>query len=138
MKKSMICSLAILTLLGITVDARAEFHPFKLLRRGFTNILTAPLEIPKQTIASVKEGHDKTYHVSAWAFTGFIKGIAYTAGRMGSGMFDVLTSNFDRNGDPLMNPEYVTDDWPSCAGATTKSAKEESASTDNAAASSQK
>ena len=118
MRKIFVCSLAIVTLLGITVEARAEFHPFKLLRRGFTNVLTAPLEIPKQTIASVEEGRKKTYHVSAWGFTGFVKGIAYTFGRMGSGLFDILTSNFDRNGDPLMNPEYVVDEWPSCRSAS--------------------
>ena len=114
MRKSIVCGMAILALLGMTVEARAEFHPFKLLRRGATNIVTAPLEIPKQTIASIDEGKEKTYHVSVWAFAGFMKGIAYTIGRMGSGMFDILTSNFDRNVDPLMTPEYVVDDWPAC------------------------
>ncbi len=115
MKKIFVSGLMLLTVLGLAGNACAEFHPFKLLRRGATNILTAPLEIPKQTIASFQEGQKKTPHFSAWVFAGFFKGIVYAIGRMGSGAFDVLTSNFDRNGDSLINPEYVFDEWPGSA-----------------------
>ena len=115
MKKIIVSGLMLLTVLGLAGNACAEFHPFKLLRRGFTNIVTAPLEIPKQTITSVQEGDQKVRNIAAASFGGFFKGLVYALGRMGSGLFDVLTSNFDRNGDPLMTPEYVLDEWPGSA-----------------------
>jgi len=119
MKRAILFAVCLSFTLGFATSARAEYQPFKLLGRGFVNIISSPLEIPKQTIASVKEAQKRTFHVSAAAFAGFVKGIAYMVGRMGSGLWDILTSNFDTNGDPLMKPEYVCQDWP---GGTAKAA----------------
>lgn len=79
------------------------------LKRGFINILTCPLEIPKQTAIYLKKGTEKTQHTPVWIFSGFIKGIANTMGRAGSGLWDVVTFNIDmpENFGSIIQPEYV-------------------------------
>ena len=79
----------------------------KKLKRGFCNIVTAPVEIPKQTIAGASQKPNVIM-----AFSGMIKGIAYTLGRMGSGLRDIVTCNLDVPSESLVKPPCVFQDWP--------------------------
>ena len=91
--------------------SRAADNPGDKLTRGVVNVITAPIEIAKQIDAGWKESNKKTSSVSAGILSGFAKGIAYTAGRMGSGVWDILSFPFKTPGnyDPLMKPEFVLD-----------------------------
>ena len=81
------------------------------LKRGVVNVITAPLEIPKQTSIYWKKGAEKTNNLVPWAFAGFIKGMVNMVGRMGSGLWDITTFNIEVPADyePLMKPDYVCD-----------------------------
>ncbi len=84
------------------------------LGRGITNVVTAPVEIPKELRAHWIKGSEKTYHISAWLFCGLVKGIVMTPVRMGSGVWDIVTSPLaiPKDYQPLLKPDYVFDDWP--------------------------
>jgi len=84
------------------------------LGRGITNIVTAPLEIPKEIRAHWIKGAEKTYHVIAWMVCGFVKGNFTMAARFGSGAWDVISFpvNIPENYEPLFKPEFVFDNWP--------------------------
>jgi len=86
----------------------------KKLQRGIVNVVTAPVEVPKQIRAYWIAGSEKTFHISPWAFCGFVKGVWMTPLRMGSGLWDIITCPLDlpRNGGSLVQPEYVFDEWP--------------------------
>ena len=78
------------------------------------NVVTAPLEIPKETRAYWIKGSEKTDHILVWLFAGAVKGVVETVKRAGSGVWDVVTFPFEKPADyePLMKPHYVLDDWP--------------------------
>ena len=99
-------------ILCLTTPSHAHNMGTKLIR-GFSNLITAPVEIPKQTYIYWKKGAEKTNHVSAWVFSGFIKGMVNTVGRLGSGLWDVMTFNIEKpeNYEPLMKPACVFEDW---------------------------
>ena len=84
-------------------------NPWQKLGRGFTNVVTAPLEIPKQTDSEWKRGRQQTFHVLVWILSGFVKGLAYFVGRTGSGTWDILTFPFPLPPDyqPLMKPNFI-------------------------------
>ena len=86
----------------------------KKLQRGIVNVVTAPVEVPKQIRAYWIAGSEKTLHISPWLFCGFMKGAWMTPLRMGSGLWDVVTFliNLPGNGSSLLKPEYVFDEWP--------------------------
>jgi len=79
------------------------------LKRGLINIVTAPIELPKQIKTYWKKGTDKGHHNVVWLISGTSKGLANMVGRVGSGLWDVLTFNIDlpRGYEPLMKPDYV-------------------------------
>ncbi len=80
------------------------------LGRGITNVVTAPVEIPKEIRVHWIKGSEKTYHVLVWIFCGFVKGIVMTTARVGSGVVDIATFPFKN--DALLQPNYVFEDWP--------------------------
>ncbi len=84
------------------------------LERGIINVVTAPVEIPKEIRAHWINGSEKTYHILVWIFCGFVKGTFMTAARVGSGVWDVVSSPvaIPQNYKPLFKPDYVFDDWP--------------------------
>ena len=84
-----------------------DFTWTKKIKRGVYNVLSAPVEIPKQTIGGLYEKPP-----AIMVFSGLFKGIAYTLGRMGSGMWDIVTCNVDVSDEPLMKPACVFQDWP--------------------------
>ena len=114
MKKT-ILSFVIIAVFVINVNfVFAENNPGKKFGRGVVNVVTAPLEIPKQTRAYWIEGSEKTPHILVWLFAGAVKGVVETVKRTGSGVWDMATFVFEKPDayEPLMKPDYVFDDWP--------------------------
>ena len=91
--------------------ANATIHK---LERGLINFVTGPLEIPKEIRAHWIKGSEKTYHIIAWIFCGFIKGAVMAGARMTSGAYDIVSFpiNAPKDYEPLLKPEYVFDNWP--------------------------
>ena len=85
--------------------------PLQKFNRGIVNIVTAPIEIAKQVDLSWKESAQQSKSKSFGVFTGFFKGLGYTVGRMGSGLWDVVTFPFKTpdNYESLMKPDFVLD-----------------------------
>ncbi|MCB9772326.1 MAG: exosortase system-associated protein, TIGR04073 family [Candidatus Omnitrophica bacterium] len=92
----------------------AESNKIQKLRRGVTNVFTAPLEIPKEIRAHWIAGSEKTPHILVWIFCGAVKGTVMTAARVGSGAWDIVTfpTGILENHEPLIEPDFVFDDWP--------------------------
>ncbi|HOW35476.1 MAG TPA: exosortase system-associated protein, TIGR04073 family [Candidatus Omnitrophota bacterium] len=86
-------------------------NPADKLGRGIVNIITSPIEIAKQVDLSWKQSA-KSKSQATGIVTGFFKGLAYTVGRMGSGIWDVVSFPFKtpENYEPLMKPEFVLDE----------------------------
>jgi putative exosortase-associated protein (TIGR04073 family) len=87
-------------------------RPMQKLKRGVVNVVTAPLEIPKQVKLHWDDSGTNPIEKTAYLFGGLIKGAAYTVGRVGSGLWDIVTLNLDipGNNEPLVKPDYVWSD----------------------------
>jgi len=91
-------------------------------KRGAINIVTSPLEIPKQAKYEVNVTEEKPGKIIA-LFGGTVKGLVYTIGRLGSGLYDVLTFNINtpKGYEPLVKPDYVCEKLSGeAAGSTTE------------------
>ncbi|MCA9398422.1 MAG: exosortase system-associated protein, TIGR04073 family [Candidatus Omnitrophica bacterium] len=101
-------------LLGNVQNVYAENRAGHKLYRGVVNVLTAPVEIPKQARAYWIEGAQKTDHILVWIGSGSVYGLVQGIKRAGSGVWDIMTFPFDvsDNDDPLLKPDYVFDEWP--------------------------
>ncbi len=86
-------------------------NPTDKLGRGIINIVTSPVEIAKQVDLGWKQSTKKSKNVSSGVLSGIVKGLAYTVGRMGSGIWDVVSFPFKTPGnyEPLMKPDFVLD-----------------------------
>lgn len=95
-------------------DAQAESGPGKKLLRGVSNIITAPVEVPKQARAYWIVGAQKTDHILVWIGSGAVWGMVQGIKRAGSGFWDIVSFPFAKPADyePLLKPEYVFDEWP--------------------------
>ena len=95
-------------------SAFAATNPVQKLGRGIVNVVTAPVEIPKEIRAHWIKGSEKTYHIIVWIFCGTVKGVVMTGARIGSGSWDIATApiNIPQDYAPLLKPEYVFDYWP--------------------------
>lgn len=71
---------------------------------GFTNLLTGPLEIPKNIINTTNQSN-----VFYGIIGGLFKGIVHTAGRLAVGLTDLVT--FQLPTKPIAQPLYVWDDF---------------------------
>ncbi len=82
------------------------------VKRGVVNVISSPLEIPKEIKAHWDEGGTDPIKKTAYVFGGVVKGLVNTVGRVGSGLWDIFTLNLDipGNNEPLMKPDYVWDD----------------------------
>ena len=109
MKRQYVWILA-LTLLVLPLNV----IPADKLKRGVVNLVTAPVEIPKNVRAYWIEGSEVTSHISFWLFSGLVKGMVDSVARFGSGAWDVLTFPWEDTVDrqPLVQPSYVFDEWP--------------------------
>ncbi len=92
----------------------AENMPVKKLSRGLVNIVTAPIEIPKQARAYWIKGAQKTPHILAWIGCGVVWGGVQVIKRTGSGIWDVISFPFSKpaNYEPLLKPNFVFQEWP--------------------------
>lgn len=93
----------------------AESNPATKLVRGVINIVTAPVEIPKQARAYWIEGTYKTDHFLIWTGVGSVWGMVQTVKRAGSGFWDIISFPFatPADYDPLLKPDFVFEEWPS-------------------------
>jgi putative exosortase-associated protein (TIGR04073 family) len=71
---------------------------------GFTNMMTAPLEVPKNIINTINQSN-----VAYGMVGGLAKGILNTVGRMFTGLGDFIT--FPLPTKPIVYPAYVWDDF---------------------------
>lgn len=92
----------------------AASDPVKKIKRGVVNVVTSPLEIPKEVRAHWIKGSEKTYHILVWIACGFVKGTVMTAARIGSGAWDIVSApvSVPEDNEPLLKPDYVFDQWP--------------------------
>jgi putative exosortase-associated protein (TIGR04073 family) len=73
---------------------------------GFTNMTTAPLEIPKNIINIANEPDSNVFY---GVFGGIIRGSLDTAGRILNGANDLVTAPLPTK--PVVDPYYVWDDF---------------------------
>jgi putative exosortase-associated protein (TIGR04073 family) len=87
-------------------EAIVEKMSFKLVR-GVTNIATSIVELPKQTILTVRDRGSVGYVV------GPIKGICMTVYRAIMGTAETIGFMVPQPGyyDPMVDPEFVWQDW---------------------------
>lgn len=92
----------------------AENNAVKKLSRGFVNVVSAPIEVPKQIRNYWIEGARKTDHILVWLGSGAGWGLVQTVKRMGSGLWDMISFPFNKpqNFEPLLKPDYVLENWP--------------------------
>ena len=78
-------------------------------KRGFVNVVTAPGEIPVKVVEEVRAGGSGPIKKTAAVLGGTVKGLVWTIGRVGSGLWDMLTLNVDvpGNNEPLMKPVFI-------------------------------
>ena len=90
-------------------DSYLTSRPMKKFKRGVINVVSAPLEIPKEIKKHWDESGTHPIKKTVCLFGGLVKGLIYTVGRVGSGAWDVFTLNLDipGNNEPLMKPDYV-------------------------------
>ena len=112
--KKVILILSLSILLIEAPWASAQKHAGQKLQRGIINVVTAPLEVPKQARVYWKEGAKKTDHILVWIFSGAAKGMADMTHRIVSGVWDIITFPFNipKGYEPLKKPDYVLEDWP--------------------------
>jgi len=94
--------------------ARAEQGPAQKFYRGIVNIVTAPIEVPKQARAYWIKGAQITPHILVWIFSGAVWGVVEGVKRMGSGVWDIVSFpvNKPEGYEPLFKPDFVFNDWP--------------------------
>ena len=90
-------------------DSYLTSRPMQKLKRGVINVVSAPLELPKEVKQHWDESDTNPIKKTAYLFGGLVKGLTYTVGRIGSGLWDIATLNLDipGNNEPLMKPDYV-------------------------------
>ncbi|HLF17923.1 MAG TPA: hypothetical protein VI749_03400 [Candidatus Omnitrophota bacterium] len=81
----------------------------KKFRRGAINLVTFPLEIPKQAKGVIDEGGESIPKRAALVVPGILKGIGYSAVRLVSGAWDLFTFNVNipKDHKPVLEPEFV-------------------------------
>ncbi|MEI7999546.1 MAG: hypothetical protein WCH62_08595, partial [Candidatus Omnitrophota bacterium] len=76
--------------------ANADQGPGNKLYRGVVNIVTAPIEVPKQARAYWIKGSQLTPHIIAWIGCGAVWGVVEGIKRVGSGLWDVVSFPFNK------------------------------------------
>jgi putative exosortase-associated protein (TIGR04073 family) len=97
--------IAVLALSAVTVYAE-EKNAFTKLTRGFANMLTGSIEIPKQIYLVSKEREPIT-----GATYGLAKGICLGVLRTGAGVYDSLAFAIPPYDKPVFEPEFVFEGW---------------------------
>jgi len=104
----------LVVMLFCATQAQAGSKSVEKLGRGVTNIITAPIEIPKQVRAYWIEGAQKTDHILVWIASGIVWGKVQGVKRFSSGVWDTLTFAIEKPDEyePLMKPDFVFEEWP--------------------------
>lgn len=82
-----------------------EYEWHDKLKRGFLNVVTSPVEIPRNIDVTSREKNLST----GWT-VGIVKGLGSMIIRLGAGLVDLVTFPFEFPGEnraPLIEPEYV-------------------------------
>ena len=92
----------------------ADTAPAGKFWRGAVNIVTAPLEVPKEARAYWIKGAQLTPHILVWIFCGSVWGLVQGIKRVGSGVWDIVSFPIDKpvGFEPLFKPDYVFQEWP--------------------------
>jgi len=108
MKKILSVSLILVLTFGFITPLFAAENPGEKLSRGAANVISCPLEIPKQIDIEWKASDNAAIGI----VTGLFKGLAFGVGRLCSGLYDVITfpANIPKEYEPLMKPDYVFED----------------------------
>ena len=93
-------------------DSYLTGRTMQKLKRGTINVVSAPLEVPKELKQHWDDSGTNPIKKTVYLFGGLIKGLTYAVGRVGSGVWDIVTLNLDipGNNEPLMKPDYVWSD----------------------------
>lgn len=98
--------------LEISATEQMDHHKmWDKLKRGAVNVLTSPAEIPKQVKAEYAAESTEIGPKVVSTVGGVVKGIAYFGGRLGAGLWDIVTFSLavPENYEPIMTPEFVFD-----------------------------
>lgn len=114
MKKSIQLVCILMSCLIFLSTAHAETKPLEKMERGVINIITSPIELPKQVRSYWIQGSELTPHILVWIFCGVVKGGVNMIERIGSGVWDIVAAGVDvpQGGGSLMQPAKVFDEWP--------------------------
>ncbi len=108
MKRCPLFLLIVLVLSISTVYAEEhESYPRGVLDKagnGFANLISAPLELPKNIINTTNKSNI-VYGVVGGIFKGFV----HMAGRMGVGLVDLITAPIPTK--PIIHPPLIWDDF---------------------------
>ena len=107
MKKTLMLVLAVVMLLSVAAISYAD-TPGDKLARGIANVpIGALLEVPKNIGIEWKNSKN----AAVGTFCGLFKGIVMAAGRLGSGLWDILTFPISapKDYEPIMKPRLVFD-----------------------------
>lgn len=93
-------------------DSYLTGRTMQKFKRGVINVVSAPLEVPKELKQHWDDSDTNPIKKTVYLFGGLIKGLTYAVGRVGSGVWDIVTLNLDipGNNEPLMKPDYVWSD----------------------------
>lgn len=87
-------------------EAIAEKMAFKLVR-GVTNVVTSPVEIPKQTVMTLRR------HGAVGIIVGPVKGLGMMLYRGVMGITETVLFPVPQPGyyEPMVDPEFVWQEW---------------------------
>jgi putative exosortase-associated protein (TIGR04073 family) len=102
--QSRVLALSLILTLSFSFPVLAADNGWNKLGRGFTNIISSPLEIFNQPIQM-----SKTERWPIACFGGFFKGIVMMVERIGVGVYEIVTFPIPwPNGyEPLILPEFI-------------------------------
>ena len=111
MKKALSFVLITALMVAVVSPVLAADNPAEKFTRGVVNVISGPLEIAKQLDTEIKASDTKAKKATLGVASGLFKGLAYTIGRMGSGIWDMMTFPFKvpENYEPVMKPDFVLD-----------------------------
>ena len=109
-KTVVLAMLLLLVFFGVNAYAQAAAakndNAGTKLWRGVVNVITSPLEVPKQIYLT-----SKSDHIFSGVTYGTVKGFCFGVMRFASGVYDTVTFPVPRYGMLLMEPKYVFDGW---------------------------
>ena len=110
MKKFLVI-LAMVGFIGALAASKASAYDdsYRKLKRGAINVVSSPLEIPKNIVDEVKKDEVKPLLKPFAALGGLFKGAVFMLGRMGSGFWDMATFNVEKikTKESLVQPDYI-------------------------------